>query len=143
MQQNHTKGKTASTIGLIISILSIPLAAAVYYIAYMNNFNRVWVLVASGLGFFCLIGILVSYRGRNKMRITGGSGSLGKIGMILSILSLLVSIGIIGKGAMTEQPQNTVYDDKAFDKDKQGMDSLLNMLNSGGDTISKKDSTPK
>ena len=141
MSQDQVKGKTASLIGVIIAVLSLPLAAAVFYIAYVNNFERVWVLVASGLALFCAIGLFVSFKGSSKMKRSGGKTALGKIGMLISTLSLLAALGVIGKGAMTEQKENAVYDDKAFDKDKQGMDSLLNMLNGGGDsTHSNKDS---
>src|SRR5438105_2921319 len=113
--ENNVKGKKTSVTGLIISIFSLPLAGLVFFVAYVNNFDRVWVLVAGGLALFSLIGFFVSSMGSSKMKSSGEKNTIGKIGMVLSALSLITSAGVIVKGATTKQVENAVYDDKAFD----------------------------
>ena len=136
------KGKAASITGLIISIISLPLSGLVFFIAYVNNFDRVWTLIAIASGGLALVSFLFSAFGRRKIKSSGGTLKAGSIGMALSLLALITSVTVIGIGACTKQAENEKFDDKAFDKEKGGFDSLLNALNAAGDTT-KKDSLKK
>ena len=121
-------GKTASLIGLIISVISIPLTAAVFYIAYKGNYERIFVLVGGGLALLCLIGLFVSYKGASKMKKSGTNDMLGKIGLVFSSLSLIATLCLIGICSTTVPPDNIKLPEKQFNNE---MDDMLKQLNEG------------